>query len=67
VRIIVIRLVIAMAFLLLAVPPAAEAQRTRKIPRVGIVAATSAAAARHQVDAFRGVSGSWGTSKGRAS
>jgi putative ABC transport system substrate-binding protein len=37
----------------LAAPPAAEAQTTRPIPRVGIVAATSPAAARHQVDAFR--------------
>jgi putative ABC transport system substrate-binding protein len=41
-------------FLLLATPLAAEAQGTRKIPRVGIVAATSPAAGRHSVDAFRG-------------
>jgi ABC-type uncharacterized transport system substrate-binding protein len=37
----------------LAAPRPAEAQATRPIPRVGIVAATSPAAARHQVDAFR--------------
>jgi putative ABC transport system substrate-binding protein len=41
-------------FLLLATPLAAEAQGTRKIPRVGIVAATSPPAGRHSVDAFRG-------------
>ena len=39
---------------LLAAPLTAEAQGTRKIPRVGIVAASSPAVARHQVDAFRG-------------
>jgi len=50
----VTRLATAVAFLLLAAPLAAEAQETRKIPRIGIVAASSPATARHQVDAFRG-------------
>jgi ABC-type uncharacterized transport system substrate-binding protein len=36
-----------------AVPLAARSQESRKIPRVGIVAAASPALARHQVDAFR--------------
>jgi putative ABC transport system substrate-binding protein len=36
----------------LVAPRRARAQATRPIPRVGIVAATSPAAARHQVDAF---------------
>ena len=53
-RLAVTRLATAVAFLLLAAPLAAEAQGTRKIPRVGIVAAGSPTAARHQVDAFRG-------------
>ena len=43
----------ALAFLLLAVPAAAEAQGMREIPRVGIVASTSPAAGRQTVDAFR--------------
>jgi putative ABC transport system substrate-binding protein len=47
------RLATAVAFLLLGVPLAAEAQETRKNPRVGIVVATSPAAGRHSVDAFR--------------
>jgi putative tryptophan/tyrosine transport system substrate-binding protein len=42
------------AFTTLVAPLVGEARGTRKIPRVGIVAATSPAAARHQVDAFRG-------------
>jgi putative ABC transport system substrate-binding protein len=37
----------------LAAPLAAEAQETRKIPRLGMVAATSPAAGRHSTDAFR--------------
>jgi putative ABC transport system substrate-binding protein len=40
--------------LTLVAPLAAEAQGTRKVARVGIVAATSATATRPQVDAFRG-------------
>ncbi len=48
------RLAAAAALLLLvAAPFAASAQERRGIPRVGIVAATSPALARHQVDAFR--------------
>jgi putative ABC transport system substrate-binding protein len=46
------RLTTAVVLLLLAAL-AAEAQGTRPVPRVGIVAATSPALARHQVDAFR--------------
>jgi putative ABC transport system substrate-binding protein len=49
----VTRLTTALAFLLLGVPLAAEAQGARKTPRVGIVAATSPASGRHSVDAFR--------------
>lgn len=52
-RFIVTLLATAVALALLATPPAAHAQGTRTIPRVGIVAATSATLARHQVDAFR--------------
>ena len=37
----------------LAAPLSTEAQESRKIPRVGILAATSPALAGHQVDAFR--------------
>jgi len=48
------RFATAVALVLLAASIAAEAQGPRKVPRVGIVAATSPAAARHQVDAFRG-------------
>jgi putative ABC transport system substrate-binding protein len=48
-----IRLATAVACLLLAAPLPAEAQGTRKIPRVGIVAATSPVEGRHTVDAFR--------------
>jgi len=53
VRLTVTRLATAVAFLLLATPLVAEAQGTGKIPRVGIVAATSPAAGRQSVDAFR--------------
>jgi len=53
VRLTVTRLATAVAFLFLATPLAAEAPGTRKIPRVGIVAATSPAAGRHSMDAFR--------------
>jgi len=53
VRLTVTRLATAVAFLLLATPLVAEAQGTGKIPRVGIVAATSPAARRQSVDAFR--------------
>jgi putative ABC transport system substrate-binding protein len=41
------------AFSLLAAPLAAHAQGARTIPRIGIVAPSSAALARHSVDAFR--------------
>ena len=54
VRLMVTRLVLALVFLRLAAPLAAEAQGTRKIPQVGIVASTSPAVGRHAVDAFRG-------------
>jgi putative ABC transport system substrate-binding protein len=46
--------VVLLTLALLAAPFAVEAQGTRKIPRVGIVAATSPAAGRQSVDAFRG-------------
>ena len=53
-RLMVTRLVLALVFLLLVAPLAAEVQATRKIAQVGIVASTSPAVGRHAVDAFRG-------------
>jgi putative ABC transport system substrate-binding protein len=49
----VIRIITAVVLLLLATPLGAGAQRTKKIPQVGIVVATSPAAGRQNVDAFR--------------
>ena len=48
------RRILAGLLLSFAAPLAAEAQGTRKVARVGIVAATSATAARPQVEALRG-------------
>jgi putative ABC transport system substrate-binding protein len=47
------RVIAAVVLLLLATPFGAVSQGTRKIPRVGIAVATSPAAGRHNVDAFR--------------
>jgi len=49
----VTRVITAVVLLLLATPFDAVSQGTRKIPRVGIVVATSPAAGRQNVDAFR--------------
>ncbi len=52
-KLVVTLLASAIALALLASSLTAHAQRPQSIPRVGIVAATSPALARHQVDAFR--------------